>query len=180
MRYVGVLATVLLASGAAPPVLAETGETGGIERVQARALFYALGGEAQIEKALTEVRDRLGEALENHRPELPPEALEVLDEEIARTAEDSLMGDGGLAHRLSHVYSGVFTPDEVAELVRFYQSELGRKVRRHMGQVQYRTSGIVQSWRDEVLRRAAGRTAQRYEALGIARTGGPREGARDD
>jgi hypothetical protein len=92
-------------------------------------LLEVTGARMDTRGLVTAVTGKLLQALQQSRPHLSQEALVVARETMEAELERAITGPEGLTARLVDVYARHFTHDEVSELLRFYESDLGRKTR---------------------------------------------------
>lgn len=75
-----------------------------------------------------------------------PKVVEIIPKEIDAFFLDAMDRPDGLSAAMTPVFAQRFTSAEIAELVTFYTSPLGKKVSEQMPVVAAQTSGIAQQW----------------------------------
>ena len=62
------------------------------------------------------------------KPQLPVTAFNEIKQEVIGEVEQKLWIPGGLGERLATIWDKAFTHEEIKQLIRFYQSPLGKKL----------------------------------------------------
>lgn len=133
------LIALLLTAGTALQVRAETGD----KAEAIHELMQVMGADnlsAQFGQAMTQ---QLYQVLKTTRPELPPEALDVVREEVNRqlaTDRDKLLT------QIAAIYERSFTAAEMRELSAFYRTELGKRTVAVIPQIIQESMALGKSW----------------------------------
>jgi hypothetical protein len=94
---------------------------------QVRQLMVITGVEAEMKQIETFFARSMVEGIHRSHPDLPPGALQDVQEGVAEVLAQHLEGPDGLMERTTQVIQRHFTPEDVGGLIRFYQSPLGHK-----------------------------------------------------
>jgi hypothetical protein len=85
-----------------------------------------------IKPSIEAFSTRIAKALMKRKPSLPPEAEAAIRSEIAAYLYDQFIASEEINNLKYKVYKKYFTKDELSELVEFYESPLGEKLRSTM------------------------------------------------
>lgn len=125
-----------------------------------RQLMQVMGADnlsAQFGQAMTQ---QIYQVLKTTRPELPPEALGIVQDEIGRLlAED---GDK-LLGQIAAIYDRNFSEGEIRELTAFYQTELGRKTVTVTPLIIQESMALGKSWGQSAGPKLMGRLEARFK-----------------
>jgi len=110
--------------------------------------IMALGGVDDLAqsygKSLTE---QIYQVLKTSRPEIPPEAMAIIRAEV----EQQLVADREkLLAKIAAIFDRSYSAEEIQELYRFYQTELGKKTLAMMPKIMQENMEIGRSWGKEV------------------------------
>lgn len=107
------------------------------------------------------------DGMKKANPSVPGKAIdlakELLNEEFAKAFESP----DGLTPQLIPIYMKHFTHEEVLGLIRFYETELGRKTVSVMPQVMQEAAGVGQAWAEANIPRILGAINDRLRAEGF-------------
>lgn len=117
-------------------------------------------GSQMADLAATQMQD----AIEAARPDLPPRLLRILHEEVDAVVRENL---SAYVASIVPVYAKYYTHDEIRALIRFYQSELGRKTVRIMPQLLRETVALGRQWGQALAPQIKRRILQRFKAEGV-------------
>lgn len=113
----GILLSLLVCTSA----LAEDLTPG--KRQEILRLVEAMGGKELIQQY---VRQNIS-LVKKFRPDIPADKLPVVEREISSFMIEKISAPGGLAEQLLPVFAKRFTPQEMRELLAFYESPVGQK-----------------------------------------------------
>ena len=103
-------------------------------------------------------------ALQVSRPDLPPELYDAIREEVNSVLQDSLPE---FTELLVPVYHRHFSGDEIKQMIRFYQTDLGQKTIRVMPSLVQESMSIGQQWGQALVPKVERRVLQRFKAEGV-------------
>lgn len=110
--------------------------------------IMALGGIDDLAQSYGKnMAEQIYQVLKTSRPEIPPEAMTIIRAEVDRQLEtdhDKLLG------QIAAIFDRSFTAEEIEELYRFYQTEVGRKSLALMPAIMQENMEIGKSWGKEV------------------------------
>jgi len=101
------------------------------------------------------------------RPDIPPEALDIVAEEVNSVIAEAMAAKGGFVDLIVPVYAKHFTDDELDVLIEFYGTPVGKKTVNVMPQVTKEAMQIGQSWGQSLGPTIVQRVRQRLQAEGI-------------
>ncbi|MDT8441131.1 MAG: DUF2059 domain-containing protein [Desulfuromonadales bacterium] len=91
--------------------------------------------------------EQIHQVLQTSRPEMPADAMVIIREEV----EKQLAIDRDqLLTQIAAIFDRTFTTEEIAELYRFYQTELGKKSLALMPRIMQENLEIGRRWGQEV------------------------------
>ena len=89
---------------------------------------------------------QMTEVIKNVRPDIDQEILDVVAYEIKITIEESMNAKGGYVELAVKLHRKYYTHDETKRLIKFYQSELGKKVIKTMPIFLKESMAVGQVW----------------------------------
>ncbi len=92
------------------------------------------------------VTQEMTNAVKRVRPDIPPEALDIVAEEVTSVISEEMVAKGGFIDRIVPVYAKYFTNDDLDAMIEFYETPVGRKTISVMPQVTKEAIQIGQSW----------------------------------
>jgi uncharacterized protein len=98
---------------------------------------------------------------------MPPQAFELISEEVNKSLTEGLTVKGGLLDSLRPIYSSHLTHDEIRGLVNFHKSDLGQKTVKVMPQLMREAQVIGQRWGEQVETATCERVVKRLKEQGI-------------
>jgi hypothetical protein len=106
------------------------------------------------------VTDQIYQVLKTSRPEIPAEAITVIRAEV----DKQLAADRDqLLAQIAAIFDRSFTAEEIQELSRFYQTELGKKTLALMPKIMQENMEIGKSWGKQVGPALKARMEARYK-----------------
>jgi hypothetical protein len=112
----------------------------------------------------THSASQMTQMLKQQRQDIPARVLDALPEEIGKVFEEHMPQ---LKEMMVHLYSRHFTTAEVKEMLRFYQSDLGKKTIQVMPQLAREGMELGQRWGQSVGPHLNERLRARFEREGI-------------
>ena len=85
-------------------------------------------------------------AVKQVRPDIPPEALDIVAEEVNSVISQEMVAKGGFVDLIVPVYARHFTNDELDVLIAFYGTPVGQKTVKMMPQITKEAMQIGQRW----------------------------------
>jgi len=93
------------------------------------------------------VADQIYQVLKTSRPEIPPEAMSIIRAEVDKQLETDREQ---LLAQIAAIFDRSFTAEEIEELNRFYQTELGKKSLALMPKIMQENMEIGKRWGKDV------------------------------
>jgi uncharacterized protein len=106
-------------------------------------LLRVTGAVAMGKQMATAVTAQLAQNLKKVRPDIPNQVLQVLPQEVGAVFEENM---GSLMEAIVPLYAKYFTGTEVKELIRFYSTDLGKKLVDAMPGLMQESMQIGQHW----------------------------------
>lgn len=123
MRRAILIAVLLLCC--AVPALAE--DLSPERRADILRLMEASGHKAMARQMLEQYAKQSMGMVKKLRSDIPADSLPAVERDLQGYLREKLDAPGGLFEQLAPVYAKRFSEDEVRELLKFYESPLGRK-----------------------------------------------------
>jgi hypothetical protein len=127
-----------------------------------------------------EMANRLLGLFYQRNPNLAPEAVKVIQEELMATIEDECKDDAPLMNLLVPVYATHFTQEDIQGLIAFYKTPLGAKALKVMPKVLGDAMEAGQQYAPTMAKTMYARLEKRLEAEGIETEPAPKDGAKAD
>ncbi len=125
-------------------------------------------GALNIAKMMSEAVTRnMTNAVKQARPDIPSEALDIVEEEVNDVISDAMVAEGGFVDLIVPVYAKHFSNDELDTLIRFYQSPVGTKTVRVMPQITREAMQIGKTWGQSLGPTIVERVKLRFEEKGF-------------
>ncbi|MCK5771482.1 DUF2059 domain-containing protein [Algiphilus sp.] len=110
---------------------------------------------------------QMAQALRQARPDVPPEAFQILEDEANAVVREELLEGDSFYKLMYPIYDRYFTLGELEELSAFYDTEVGKKTVRVMPQVVQESMQAGQSWGRRLAPKISERALKRLEEEGI-------------
>jgi len=123
------------------PAVADEGATGKMEAI--REMIRVMGVDNLSDLYGATMTEQIYQVLQTSRPELPPEALSIIREEVGKLLDQDR---DKLLEQIVGIYDKAFTEGEVRELTAFYQTELGHKTVVVIPQIMQESMALGKSW----------------------------------
>lgn len=154
-----VLAALILFAGGTLPAMA-TEKQGDSKAAAVRELMELMRAAELADQFGQAMTQQLYQVLKTTRPELPPEAFEIVREEVGRQLaedRDKLLG------QMAAIYEKNFAEQEMRDLIAFYQSDLGRRTMAVIPQIIQESMGLGKSWGQAVGPKLMARLEERFK-----------------
>jgi len=142
-----ILATLSLLFGAAGVHADELTAT---KRAQIKTLLELTGVKAIPEQIASNTVQSWVPGVRQLDPKFPDKGFAVVRDAFAAALNAKADAAGGLVDQVTIVYHNAFTAQEVAELVKFYQSPLGKKMLASQAKVNGETFQTAMKWADSL------------------------------
>ncbi len=90
--------------------------------------------------------DQFLDGLRKTNPDIPAKVIDIAKQLLNEEFTKAFEAPDGLTPQLVTIYSKHFTHDEVLGLIRFYETELGKKTVAAMPQIMQEAGGVGQQW----------------------------------
>ena len=80
------------------------------------------------------------------RPDIPAELFGVVDEEVQKTIDDSMLEKGGFMEQVIPLYHRYFSHDDIKAMLAFYGTPAGQKTISVMPQMAQESMALGQQW----------------------------------
>lgn len=104
-------------------------------------------GITDIEKQMASVfvAQNVKEIKETHR-DIPDRMFSVLEQEVNDVIKSQIEANGGFSEKVVPIYHKYFTHEEVKGLIKFYQTDLGKKITTALPDIMRESIQIGQEW----------------------------------
>ena len=89
---------------------------------------------------------QMSQAIKASRPDLPPKTYRILGEEINRVIEEQMTAKGGFLDMVIPIYAKHFNHTDIKGLLRFYQTDLGKKTIKIWPLILQESMTLAQDW----------------------------------
>lgn len=110
------------------------------------------------------MNQQVAAVLKASNPDMPERAFVILDEELGRLMKEEA---DGLIEQIIPVYDKHFTENEIKEVIKFYQTPVGKKTIQVMPQLLQESMAIGQTWGEQVAPKLFERLEQRFKKENI-------------
>jgi hypothetical protein len=157
-----IVAVFLIALLAAPYSSAET--ISAEKRADIEQLLEMTGA-LEIGKQMSDaVVAQMSQAIMASHPDLPPKIFDILNEEVSGLIGENLPNFVAL---VTPVYDKHYTDEEIKGLIRFYQTDLGKKTIQVLPVLMQESMMIGQQWGQALAPEIQKRIMERFKAEGI-------------
>lgn len=130
-------------------------------------LLNVVGADSVGARVASVMLSQILDDLRQQQPQISDQTVatmkRVLEDELAR----SLQADGGLRADLVRIYASYFTREDIAALLNFYGTDVGRKLLALMPQISEETARAGQQWAMRDMPRILGVLQERLRAQGL-------------
>lgn len=115
----------------------------------------------------TAIAQQMIASLKNARPEVDPKAFTILEEEIVNIINSEMKNNDGIVGELVKIYSKYYSHQDIKDLLKFYQSDLGKKLISTTPSVVQESMVVGQNWGQSLLPTIQANIKKRFEEEGI-------------
>ena len=109
--------------------------------------LMVITGATQIAGQMAEsILQTFMKSLKQLRPEVPDQAVTVMNDELVALFKEKMEAPGGLVDQQIPIYNKYFTHSEIKGLLAFYQTDLGRKIVEVLPKVTGESMATGQEW----------------------------------
>jgi uncharacterized protein len=150
------LQTLTLCSALMAATIAATGFAQGVgeltaaKRADIKTLLEASGVRAIPEQIANSTVQSMAGGIRQLDPKFPDKGFGVMRDALVSGMSSKIDVPGGLFEQVTLVYHNAFSAGEVAELVKFYQSPVGKKLLASQSKVNAETVQTAMKWADSI------------------------------
>jgi hypothetical protein len=111
-----------------------------------KRLIEMTGGTNIAKQFSSAITQQLVQMLKSAKANIPDSALQAMEKDITTLITDNVSAPGGLVDQVVPIYDKYLTHPEVKELLAFYQTPLGTKVRSVLPQITQESMHAGQQW----------------------------------
>lgn len=89
---------------------------------------------------------QMSQAIKASRPDLPAKTYRILGEEINRVILEQMTAEGGFLDMMVPIYAKHFNHKDIKGLIRFYQTDLGKKTIKIWPLILQESMALAQDW----------------------------------
>ena len=161
-RMILTATTLLLVLSAVPFSSAET--ISAEKRADIERLLQMTGA-LDIGKQMSEAMGaEMSQAIKAIRPDLPPKLFDIMEEEVNQVISENLPNFVAL---VIPVYARHFTHEEIRGLIKFYQTDVGKKAIRVLPTLMQEGMLLGQQWGNALVPEIQKRVLERFKAEGV-------------
>ena len=153
-RIRGALAVAAIVNLAVVGVTPAEKQDDGISEAK-RDLIVELVQKTQVrqitEQLMQTFSQQMVAAMRRSQDNLPPEAIDLIEEETQAVIRDAFEGSNGLLEAMYPIYAEHFTQDELRQLIAFYEGDLGQKLIDVMPELSQEGMRVGRQWGRNVL-----------------------------
>ena len=102
-------------------------------------------------------------ALKESQPNVPGKALDIVREESNKLVSEAMHEQGGYIEAIIRLYDKYFSHDDIKELIKFYQTETGKKTIKLMPSFTQESFALGQMWGQSLQPRLKQRVVERLK-----------------
>jgi len=160
MLFLGVMALSWINANAAE-------ELTPAKREDIKRLLQATGAMQVAQTMSQAVVGQMSETIKKARPDIPPQMLDVMSEEVNKTISEEMTTKGGFVDLMVALYNKYYTHDDIKGLLAFFQSPLGRKAS-SLAPVMSREGLVIgQRWGESLAPKIEQRVKARFKEKGV-------------
>jgi hypothetical protein len=141
LRYT---AFIVIASFLAPAAGAEAVDSA--KRADIKRLLEITGSANLAVQMASAASAQMMQALRRVRPDIPEDALPVINRELTALYKERVNVPGGLIDKIADLYQKYFTHEEIKAVIAFYQTKTGRKLVAVLPQLMAESMIAGQEW----------------------------------
>ena len=111
--------------------------------------------------------NQMSQAIKASRPDLPAKTYRILIEEINRVIEEQMTAKGGFLDMVIPIYAKHFSHEDIKGLLKFYQTELGKKTIKTYPLILQESMTLAQDWSKSLGPLIKKKVNQRFQKEGI-------------
>ncbi len=115
----------------------------------------------------TTIAQQMIASLKNARPDVDPKAFTIIEEEFVSIINSEMKNNDGIVAELIKIYSKYYSHQDIKDLLKFYQSDLGKKLISTTPNVIQESMVVGQNWGQRILPIVQENIQKRFEAEGI-------------
>jgi hypothetical protein len=115
----------------------------------------------------TAIAQQMIASLKNARPDIDSKAFTIIEEEIVSIINSEMKNNEGIVKELINIYSKHYSHQDIKDLLKFYQSDLGKKLISTTPSVVQESMVVGQNWGQRILPTIQENIKKRFEAEGI-------------
>jgi uncharacterized protein len=110
---------------------------------------------------------QMSQTIKASRPDLPAKTYQILGEEINRVIEAQMTVKGGFLDMVIPIYARHFSHEDIKGLLKFYQTELGKKTIKTWPLILQESMAMAQDWSKSLGPLIKNKVNQRFQKEGI-------------
>jgi hypothetical protein len=110
---------------------------------------------------------QMSQAIKASRPDLPAKTYRILGEEINRVIEEQMTAKGGFLDMVIPIYARHFSHEDIKGLLKFYQTDLGKKTIKIWPLILQESMTLAQDWSESLGPLIKNKVNQRFQKEGI-------------
>ena len=110
---------------------------------------------------------QMSQAIKASRPDLPAKTYRILSEEINRVIDEQMTAKGGFLDMVIPIYAKYFSHEDIKGLLKFYQTELGKKMIKTWPLILQESMTLAQDWSKSLGPLIKNKVNQRFQKEGI-------------
>jgi hypothetical protein len=110
---------------------------------------------------------QMSQAIKASRPDLPAKTYRILGEEINRVIEEQMTAKGGFLDMVIPIYARHFSHEDIKGLLKFYQTDLGKKTIKIWPLILQESMTLAQDWSKSLGPLIKNKVNQRFQKEGI-------------
>lgn len=113
---------------------------------------------------------QFSQTIQSSRPDLPAKTYQILSEEINRVVDEHITAKGGFLDMVVPIYAKYFDHREIKELLKFYQTDLGKKTIKVWPLILQESMLLAQDWWKSLAPVIKEKVNERFKKEGIELT----------
>ncbi len=110
---------------------------------------------------------QMSQAIKSSRPDLPAKTYQILGEEINSVIEEQMTAKGGFLDMVIPIYARHFSHDDIKGLLKFYQTELGKKTIKTWPLILQESMILAKDWSKSLEPLIKNKINERFQKEGI-------------
>jgi len=113
---------------------------------------------------------QFSQTIKASRPDLPAKTYQILSEEIKKVVDEHMTARGGFLDMVVPIYARYFDHREIKELLKFYQTDLGKKAIKVWPLILQESMLLAQDWWKSLTPLIKDKVNERFKKEGIELT----------